>query len=198
MKRSTPKIPDEPARQGQASLEGLTCSPLLAASQTLSKGKPNRIRKASFSPDFRTGNTMASGIDKALHAAELVTAREPLNSPALGTMAAFHGVPAPQTTDNALLSTDAHLLETHHDTSTFSEDHSPVVHLGDAEIEKSQLPSDKDWPPADKRSISYFKLYRLAWEHALFLVKSCASLLFDMSLMQHLVLLTDTAMDGII
>lgn len=141
---------------------------------------------------------MASGTDKALHAAELVTAREPLDSPALGTMAAFQGVPAPQTTDNALLSTDAHLLETQHDTSTFSEDHSPVVQLGDAEIEKSQLPSDTDWPPADKRSISYFKLYRLGWEHALLLVKSYASLLLDMSLMNHMVFMTDTAMDGII
>ena len=104
---------------------------------------------------------MASGTDTALHMAEAITAREPLESPALGTVAALQGVPAPQITNNALTSTDAHLLETQHDTLTIPEDHSSTVQLGDAEVEKAQLPSDTDWPPPDRRSISYFKLYRL-------------------------------------
>ena len=113
-------------------------------------------------------NVMASGTDTALHMAEAVTARDPLESPALGTFAAFQGVPAPQTTNNALTSTDAHLLETQHDTSTIPEDHNAVVQLGDAEVEKAQLPSDTDWPPPDRRSISYFKLYRcVAMQHSL-------------------------------
>ncbi|KAK9861269.1 hypothetical protein WJX84_002505 [Apatococcus fuscideae] len=113
---------------------------------------------------------MAShGTDTALGAAEVVTARTPLQSPALGTMAALQGVPAPQTTDNALLSTDAHLLETQHDTLTIPEDRSTVVRLGDAEIEKPQLPSDTEWPPSDRKSISYFKLYRYCdgWDYLL-------------------------------
>ena len=102
----------------------------------------------------------STGLHATLHAAEALMARPDLSSPALGTMAAFEGVPAPQVTDNALLTTDANLLATNHDISDFEVDPKPTVQLGEVEVEKATMPSTAEWPPPNQQNMSYFKLYR--------------------------------------
>ncbi|KAK9861978.1 hypothetical protein WJX84_006587, partial [Apatococcus fuscideae] len=75
-------------------------------------------------------------------------------------MAAFQTVPAPQTTDNALLATDTSILATDHHLLATTDTLDTTVELGEVELPKAELVSPTSWPPPDQPNLSYFKLYK--------------------------------------